>query len=388
MSESRDKMMDLARRLLDLHLAGSTEQAPEPMVQSLDAYTNPQRWRHEVDRIFKGLPLPMALSIELPLPGDYRAMTVLDVPVLIVRGDDGVARAMVNVCRHRGAALAEDGHGHKGIGRFSCPYHAWTYNDRGDLVSMFGASTFGDVDKATLGLKRLPCAERSGFVWVGLTADKNFDIDEWLGDFRAHLESLQLGDWYLYGQREFEGPGWKVVWDGYLEGYHQQAVHPQTVGKNTIANLATWDTYGPHQRFVFGRKSLPKLADIPESKWNPDEHIRLIHSGFPNLSISGILGGFCLVTQVYPLLCMDRTITIQSVLTSEKPETDAERQAAEEFSEMAFTAVRDEDYGMGFKIQAGLNSQGNDEFVFGRNEPTLQHYHRWVEQLSQWQSEG
>ncbi len=55
---------------------------------------------------------------------------------------------------------------------------------------------------------------------------------------------------------------------------------------------------------------------------------------------------------------------------------------------MAFTAVRDEDYGMGFKIQAGLNSQGNDEFVFGRNEPTLQHYHRWVEQLSQWQSGG
>ena len=98
MSESRDKMMDLARRLLDLHLAGSTEQAPEPMVQSLDAYTNPERWRHEVDCIFKGLPLPMALSIELPLPGDYRAITVLDVPVLIVRGDDGVARASTIRC--------------------------------------------------------------------------------------------------------------------------------------------------------------------------------------------------------------------------------------------------------------------------------------------------
>lgn len=384
MSDSREKKMVLARRLLALHQAGSTDQAPETMVQSLDAYTNPERLRHEYDRIFKGLPLPLALSCEVAQPGDYRAMTVIDVPVLIIRGEDGVARALVNVCRHRGAPLAQDGHGHKRAGRFTCPYHSWTYDDHGDLAAMFGSSTFGDVEPASLGLRALPCAERSGFVWVGLTPGNDFDIDDWLGEFRAELDSLQLGDWHVYAQRELQGPGWKVTWDGYLEGYHQQAVHPQTVGKNTIANLMTWDTYGPHQRFVFGRKSLPQLAELPESQWEPDEHIRLIHSGFPNLSVSGILGGHCLVSQVYPDLAMDKTITIQTVLTAEEPRSQADKQAAEEFSQMALIAVRDEDYGMGFKIQAGLNSKGNDAFIFGRNEPTLQHYHRWVERLSQW----
>jgi phenylpropionate dioxygenase-like ring-hydroxylating dioxygenase large terminal subunit len=382
-NELHQKKMGLARRLVDLHQAGSTDQAPEPMVQSLDAYTDPARWRHEVNRIFKGLPLPVALSVELPEPGDYRAMTIFDVPLLMVRGKDGVVRAMINACRHRGAPVTEEGRGHKGSGRFSCPYHAWTYDDHGTLVSMFGQSTFGDVDPADLGLKTLPCAERSGLIWAGLTPGDDFDIDEWLGGFRAELDSLQLGDWHLYAQRTLDGPGWKVTWDGYLEGYHQQAVHPQTVGKNTIANLATWDTYGPHQRFVFARKSLPQLVDLPESQWVPDDHIRLIHSGFPNLSISGILGGHCLVSLVFPLLEMDKTVTIQTVLTAKQPETEAEKKAAEDFAQMALLAVRDEDYGMGFRIQAGLNSKGNEAFIFGRNEPTLQHYHRMVEKLSQ-----
>ena len=216
MSDSSEKKMGLARRLLALHQAGTTDQVPETMVQSLDAYTNPERLRHEIDRIFKGLPLPLALSCEVPLPGDYRALTVIDVPVLIIRGEDGVARALVNACRHRGAPVAQPGRGHKRAGRFTCPYHAWTYDDHGDLAAMFCSTTFGDVDPGSLGLKVLPCAERSGFIWVGLTSGNDFDIDDWLGEFRTELDSLQLGDWYVYAQRELQGPGWKVTWDGYL----------------------------------------------------------------------------------------------------------------------------------------------------------------------------
>ena len=41
-------------------------------------------------------------------------------------------------------------------------------------------------------------------------------------------------------------------------------------------------------------------------------------------------------------------------------------------------AVKDEDYDMGFKIQKTLGSKANEAFVFGRNEPALQHYHDHV----------
>ena len=301
-------------------------------------------------------------------------------PVLLVRGQDRVARAFINVCRHRGAPLCKDGHGT--ARRFSCPYHAWTYDDRGRLVGMFGAETFGDIDRATHGLTELPCAERAGFVWASLTPGQPFDIDAWLGEFATKLASMELDSWHIFERRELDGPGWKVAWDGYLEGYHQQALHPNTVGKNTLANLMVVDTYGPHQRIVFGRKSLGELRGVPESQWDPTQHIRLIHSCFPNLSISGILGDYCLVSQLLPGPTPDRTLTLQTLLAREKPETPAAKEAAASFSAMVLQAVRDEDYDIGFKIQAGLASGGNTAFVFGRNEPTLQHYHSWVARLA------
>jgi nitrite reductase/ring-hydroxylating ferredoxin subunit len=52
-------------------------------------------------------------------PGSYSAVTILDVPVLMVRGQDGSMRAFLNVCSHRGAQLTDDGCGT--ARRFTCP---------------------------------------------------------------------------------------------------------------------------------------------------------------------------------------------------------------------------------------------------------------------------
>jgi len=183
-----------------------------------------------------------------------------------------------------------------------------------------------------------------------------------LGDFAIQLESLRLEKWLIHEQREIPGPGWKVAWDGYLEAYHHNTVHPNTVGRYTIGNLSLHDTYGPHQRIVFGRRSLSELIDTPEAQWEPENHIRLIHSGFPNLSISGVLGDHCLVSQVFPGSSPDTTVTRQTVLMARAPKTDEEKEATENFSQVALQAVRDEDYVVGASIQAGLNHGGNRRF--------------------------
>jgi phenylpropionate dioxygenase-like ring-hydroxylating dioxygenase large terminal subunit len=373
--------MALARRALAHMKARTTDQAEGTMALPVNAYLDADRYRHEVDRIFRRLPLALALSIELPQPKNYRAMSVLGVPVILVRGEDGAVRAFINACRHRGAPVCADGSGK--VERFNCPYHAWSYDDHGRLVAMYGSTTFGDVDRGKLGLTELPCAERAGLVWASLTPDAAFDIDEWLGGFAQELETLQLKNWHLCEQRDIPGPGWKVTWDGYLEAYHHNTLHANTVGKYTIGNLMLQDSYGPHQRIVFGRRSLRELDETPEASWEPEKHIRLIHSGFPNLSISGVLGDHCLVSQVFPGPTPDVTVTRQTVLAAKEPKTDEEKKATAGFSAMVLQAVRDEDYDIGFKIQAGLAAGGNKEFVFGRNEPALQHYHRWVARLAE-----
>ena len=61
------------------------------------------------------------------------------------------------------------------------------------------------------------------------------------------------------------------------------------------------------------------------------------------------------------------------------PETAEEEAASRLFSDLVLQAVRDEDYDMGFRIQAGLaTGTGQPDFLYGRNEPAVQHYHRMV----------
>ena len=376
-----DAIRDLTRRVFDLWQDNTTDLAPDVMRQPVDAYLDQPRFEYEVERIFKHLPLALALSSELPAPDTYKAMDVMGVPVLLTRGADGAARAFLNVCRHRGSPLCEAGSG--SAQRLSCPYHAWSYDTAGDLVGMFGAHTFGDVDRDHLSLTSLACAEKAGFVFACLTPGATFDIDTFLGDFAPYVAALDLDQWHIFEQRTLDGPGWKVAWDGYLEGYHQERLHPKTVGLNTIGNLMAHDTWGPHQRIVFGRKSLPKLVDQPEEEWDLDEHIRLIHSIFPNVSVSGILGDYCLLSQLFPGPTVDTSLTIQTVLCRREPTTDEERQVAEQFSALVLQAVRDEDYWVGHQIQNALKSGATSEVLFGRNEPSLQHYHHAVERYAE-----
>lgn len=380
MTAAEQDSMALARRALAHYRARTTDQAPAIMAMPVAAYLDPERYRREVERIFRRRPLALCLSVELPGPGSYRALDVMGVPVLAVRGTDGTVRVFLNVCRHRGAQLCAQGSGTARV--FACPYHAWTYDDRGALIGRYRGETFGEVDAAALGLTPLASAERAGLVWATLAPGEPCEVDAWLGGMRELLERLRLADWFVYAQRDIPGPGWKVTLDGYLEVYHHDSVHGRTVGQHTVGNLLVWDTYGPHQRLVFGRRSLGELVDQPESAWQPERHIRRIHSVFPNLSISGILGDHCLVSQIFPGPTPATTVTRQTVLSAKQPQTAEERAATETFSSMTLQAVRDEDYAIGFAIQSGLGSGANREFLFGRNEPALQHYHGWVARLA------
>ena len=313
-------MLGLAKRALEHFKNKTTDQAEGIMSNPIEAYVNPDRYESEIARIYKTLPLALCLSSEISNPKSHRAMNVIDTPVLITRGKDMKARAFLNVCRHRGSKVCEEERGEKR--NFICPYHAWTYDHQGKLIGMYGEKTFGELNKEDFGLIELNCEERAGLIWVTLSPDVEFDIDSWLGDFALELETLNLKDWHIYDQREIEGPGWKVALDGYLEAYHHNQLHGDTVGKHTVGNLLVLDTYGPHQRLTFGRKSLSELVDKPEEEWqDPMDHIRLIHSGFPNLSISGVLGGHCLVSQIFPTSSPESTITRQTILSAKEPKT-------------------------------------------------------------------
>lgn len=371
---------DFARRALEHLDAGTTDQAPDLLALPVDAYTDRERFEREFGAIFLRSPQALLLSIEIANPGDYVARDHLGRPILAVRGKDGRARVFLNVCRHRGAQVCPHGKGNSA--RFVCPYHAWTYNSAGALMGIQGRSKFGDADAGDLGLAELPSAEVAGVIWVILTPGIPLDIDEWLGDMRPVLERLELETWHVVDQRSLPGPGWKVTMDGYLEAYHHDTVHANTLSKHTIGNLLVHDIYGHHQLLTMGRRNLAELKDRPEQQWHADDYIRQIHCIFPNFQLSGIRGGHCLVSQILPGDSPDRSVTIQTILSAQPQDTPEQIADSASFSALAYEAVAEEDYPIGFGIQNGLDSGANSHFLIGRNEPGIQHYHRTVAKLA------
>lgn len=375
----RDELLPLARRVMAHVHAGTTDQADGIVRVPTDHYVDEHRWQREIDGIFKRRPLGLALSCELPHPGAYKALDVLGVPVVITRGSDSIVRAFLNVCRHRGALVVN---GCGSARRFACPYHAWTYNDRGALVGVYGESTFGEFDRTERGLVELPCAERAGFVFVVLTPGLAIDLDEWLGGYGTELDGLDLADWHLTGQRRVEGASWKVCYDGYLEGYHFQSLHRTTLFPQTMSNLMVVDAWGPHQRVIFAKHSIAEWAGRPEEQWElPTEHFGPVYTIFPHISIAGAWGDRCLVSQLFPGPTPDRSYTVQSFLSRTPLVTDDDRAKADAYAEFLYRVVRDEDYATGIGIQQGLTATPGRDVVFGRNELTLQRFHTSVDEL-------
>src|SRR5271170_2165711 len=104
MTEARS-YQQLAETLADYVEHGKTQQAATPFEVAAAQYLDPDRWTLEMERIFKRLPLLLGFTAELPKPGDFKTLDAMGLPVLIARGKDGVVRAFLNVCTHRGNVL-------------------------------------------------------------------------------------------------------------------------------------------------------------------------------------------------------------------------------------------------------------------------------------------
>jgi phenylpropionate dioxygenase-like ring-hydroxylating dioxygenase large terminal subunit len=341
-------------------------------------YTDPERWSREMALIFKRVPLMLALTAELPQPGDYKAMTALGLPILITRGNDGVARAMLNVCAHRGAPVAAEGHGR--CARFTCAYHGWTFANDGRLLAVTDREKFGELEKSSHGLTVLPCTERAGMIFVVLTPDAPLDVDQFYGPMLDDFEAAGFANWSYLGFRVIEGANWKVTFDGYLEGYHFATLHPKTIHPRTPSNVTHYEAYGPHLRIGFPQVSIRSLREVPREQWDSREnqgfdYVRIL---FPNVS-AFLAPEIAQIAQLFPGPTPDKNRTVLLYARKDPPRDDADRKAIDEMINFLRDVTYQEDYVLGLKIQQGLESGAHESIVFGRNERGNQYFHECVE---------
>jgi choline monooxygenase len=187
-------------------------------------YTNPSVLEHEREQVFARSWQLAAHAGELAGAGDHVVCTVAGVPVLIVRGADGVLRAFHNVCRHRAGPLATASG--RGATTLRCRYHGWTYDLEGRLRAapeMDGAAGF---DPGAIALTAAAFREWQGLVFVTLSGEAP-PFETVLGGIAERIAPVSLGAMSFHRRVEYElGCNWKVYVDNYLEGYHLPHVHP------------------------------------------------------------------------------------------------------------------------------------------------------------------
>ena len=376
---SKKQLVEMARRSLAHARAGTVDQADGIYRVPAANYHDAERWRLEMDRIFKRLPLVLGFSAELREPGAYRAMLVADTPVLLTRTRKGELRGFLNVCSHRGARVVPEGSGR--ARRFTCPYHAWSYDDEGALVGIYKGEDFGEVDRSCLGLTPLRVAERAGLIFASVTPGSSLDLDTFLCGYDELLAHHRFDECFLVGRQQVEGPNWKVAYDGYLDLYHLPILHRATFGAD-FPNDALYDAWGPHQRVHGPDPRFAKLEALPEDEWPLRYLTAGIWTVFPHVSITDFDAGLKLymVSQLFPGASPDESLTVQNFLATEEPDEE-QRKKIDEMMAFLLHVVRDEDYATGKRIQQNVKTGARSEFLFGRNEAGGQRFHRWVEAL-------
>lgn len=191
----------------------------------------------------------VAHAAQVARPGDIALAQIADVPLLIVRGADGVLRALHNVCRHRAGPLATEEA--RGAAALVCKYHGWTYGLDGRLRGAPEMGRAREFDASAICLPQARVAEWRGLVFAALDeAARPAEIAALTGAADAVIDrdAPPTGG---FGAFTFDhrvtydvACNWKVYVDNYLEGYHVRHVHPALDrlldGPNYTTTIGAW----------------------------------------------------------------------------------------------------------------------------------------------------
>ena len=263
----REEQLRVIKGLMHHLDNGTNVDAGGQVRNPVTAYTDRQMATAEWREFFQHYTQLLGLSGDLPEKGSFFTCNDLGKPILCTRDMDGEFHAFLNVCRHRGTIVENEERGRKTV--FSCPFHAWSYSPKGDLVSVPQEHQFGPIDKSCHGLVELPAEERYGLLFVHPDPNGTIDLDETLGDLGPELESWDFSPFYRqYAATYDHAMNWKLAVDTFGETYHFNVLHSDTLAQSFYGNVQMYDTYQRNHRMALCLKNIDTLRDKPEDTWH------------------------------------------------------------------------------------------------------------------------
>ncbi|MGH8009235.1 MAG: aromatic ring-hydroxylating oxygenase subunit alpha [Candidatus Binatia bacterium] len=158
----------------------------EEMRVSRHIFSDPQVYELEVERIFNRCWLFLGHETEISNPSDYVTRYMGDDQVIVIRGEDGIIRAFLNSCLHRGAQVCRADGGN--ARRFTCPYHAWTYDTEGKLITTSFDQYYDRKDFAKMGLTPVAQLDTYDGLIFATWDPQAPPLHDYLGDMKWYLD--------------------------------------------------------------------------------------------------------------------------------------------------------------------------------------------------------
>lgn len=355
-----------------------TDTAVQERTLPARAYRDPEVLQAEQDHVFARAWTLVCHQSHVAAPGAYFATSIASEPVVVLRGDDGVLRALSNVCRHRAMRLLG------GTGSCSkvirCPYHGWTYRQDGQLAGVPEARGFVDLDREEVRLPQFAVGVLGGLVFVSLDPEAG-PLETYFGELGERICALGIDRLVPLGPYEATYRGnWKNIADNFLEGYHIPVGHPG------LLRLLDYKRYlatpGTRHTWIDG----PFRAK-PSRNWLERTYQRLVRPmpGFPGELKSAWTYAHMwpsTMLDVYPdqidtwqlsPLGVDRTRTTGWIFAS--PDEGVRDRVVRRLNRHINRLVMREDDVLTSAVQDGLESRTYERGLLNRNENAIAHFH-------------
>ena len=335
----------------------------------------------------------IGVASSTPTSGDIRPFDLLDIPLIVLRDKNNKIRVFHNVCSHRGFKLVQQSEKLKKFIR--CPYHSWSYDLEGELISTphiggVGKHESDDFDKSCNGLKEVRSYVWMDLIFVNISAQAEpFDefikpLDNRWSEFLSKEDRKLIRHPIDHGHFQFRvKSNWKFAIENYCESYHLPWIHPDLnsyskledhymiiANNNGFAGQGSL-TYNPN---FTSKEKFNCFPNWPKDKLNHAEYIAL----FPNVML-GIHRDHYFAFWLEPI---NHSFTIEHMevyyVGDDSAYSDRFKEIREENSNLWFK-VLSEDINAIEGMQAGRNSPS---YTGGKFSPVMDiathNFHKWV----------
>ena len=347
-------------------------------------YHSPDFFAAEQRAFLRAAPQVVCHESEIAEPGEWRSLEYLGESVIVIRGDNGVARAFANVCRHRGSRLV-DGEG--GCARrLTCPYHAWSYATDGRLVGVPNRAEYPGLDVEAHGLVPVALERWHGFLFVTLIPGAP-SVAQMMAPHEAEVAPYRFEELRAIGRVTLRPRdlNWKTIADNYSDGLHIPVGHP---GLTRLFGRDYRISAGEHVDRMEGDLRAEPSANpseqayqalLPEADHLPPSHRRkwLYYKLFPNVAFD-----------IYPdqvdfmqFLPVSATETVIREISYALPDARREMKAARALNWRINRRVNDEDTVLIARVQAGMASPSYTPGPLGTSEVCLRSFAQKIRRL-------